>query len=544
VKLTVPDGGASSPAEGELFARLDVGAEIGTRGFFHVAGLRAGTYILELTSPDHAPLRVESVGVQADAETFLPRAELHPYGAAEFVLLPPFDPDGEPWQVTIQPTSPAGDVTRRAAAEEGMARFERVVPGTYRVTVATTSGARLLFVEQTVEGSDPIQLSVPFVAVEGEVRVNDEPLPARVTLRTGAGDSSDLAAGEDGKFRGWIRRPDRKWVKVEVSSEERGIERTVDVAALDLRRDRLRLELFLEDRRLAGSVVDEQGTPVDGVRVWATLHDDTPTAFTDRAGRFQMRGLSSATYLVHAENDEGLSEPLAVDISAAAGSADVQLVLRRRRLLEGTVYAADGQPVPGALVRMTVPGRPVVALETQSDVRGRFSLRPPPAADRAVVKILAPSQLLWSGCLELPADGEMPIRLPSAPGGEVRIRVQGDDGLPPARGGQFLLVTAEAGILNLMEQSQWQQWTGAFRLAKPSPESLERLPRMAPGAYAVMWSPVPESDLAASLCSGALTEALDWQHLEQGGAVTLVFDALPHQKATLEALRKSEPPSE
>jgi len=50
--------------------------------------------------------------------------------------------------------------------------------------------------------------------------------------------------------------------------------------------------------------------------------------------------------------------------------------------------------------------------------------------------------------------------------------------------------------------------------------------------------------LAASLCSGALTDALDWQHLEQGGSVTLVFDALPHQKATLAALEKTKPTSE
>lgn len=535
--LAVP-GEPASPRDAEGLQRMQSVAETDVHGFFHFTGLRPGRYVLLLTSDHHAPRRDE-VEVVADAETLLPRLELGRYPLLDVAVEPNVDPEGRPWAVEARALE--GGEERRGVTQDGLVTFRGLAPGRYRFMVRSVDEERsyMAVEERAVQQSEVISLSLPLIRVKGEVRLDDRPLPAELRLSTGAGESVRLTADEYGRFQGWIRRPSRSWIEIVVRAEEQGIDRTIEITGADVNGDPLELELTLEDRRLEGVVVDEEGSAVADARVTARLGDQAATADSRADGSFEIRGLSAATYLVDAYTETAVSRPVAVDVKLAE-SAQSRLVVLRRRLLRGEVLASDGQPVPSARVRFTIPASSPLYLDERTDLEGRFSLRVPAAATQAVVKVLAPSQVLWSGCVDLPEEpGEVTLRLPALPGGEAHIEVQGDDALPPPRDGELVLITSDGGILSYYEQAEWQSQNGGRTEALAGGATLDRLPRLASGAYALLWSMMPEPMLATQVCNGVALAGLEWKQLDNGGVAAMTFDARPHQEAELGASRAS-----
>ena len=110
--------------------------------------------------------------------------------------------------------------------------------------------------------------------------------------------------------------------------------------------------------RIEGVVVDDAGTPLSEVRVWASLRGHLPSniaeakggrfasTMTDPEGRFALRGLADGTFRITARAP-GFHGP---HQDARANGPDLHFVLRRTVSVSGRVWG-DGGPVAGATIR-------------------------------------------------------------------------------------------------------------------------------------------------------------------------------------------------
>lgn len=151
---------------------------------------------------------------------------------------------------------------------------------------------------------------------------------------------------------------------------------------------------------LTGRVVDADGRPVVGARVW--VDDPTPLGdvgrnrlaaenlargderfwsyeVSDAEGTFRLAGLMDRSYRVKALDPENLLEVVAAGVRAS--DSPLELVLPTDRLLErvaGRIVDARGEPVEGALVRLIrttfrmqlAEGRQSDAAEAQTQLTG------------------------------------------------------------------------------------------------------------------------------------------------------------------------------
>jgi hypothetical protein len=187
--------------------------------------------------------------------------------------------------------------------------------------------------------------------------------------------------------------------------------------------DPLRIVLYGEPLAIAGRVVDSEGRPVAGARVWTddrtafgaieieqfagvTLAADVETLAagqehhrkltTDADGRFELSGLLEREYRISAFEPGSLR--FARTAPVAAGARDVVLTLPAGEpveLVAGRVVGLDGRPLAGVTVipeRVHVdPDGSRTTLEGEQGVRtddeGRFALRDLAGApDRLVVR--------------------------------------------------------------------------------------------------------------------------------------------------------------
>jgi hypothetical protein len=105
---------------------------------------------------------------------------------------------------------------------------------------------------------------------------------------------------------------------------------------------------------IAGSCVDAQGQPVQGVRVRAAAQgigfSASGSSGTD--GRFVVPGLIDAAYVVSARPPEGFAPPgsLHADVAGGEGPQDLAFQLDTGATISGRVAAPDGGPAGGAQV--------------------------------------------------------------------------------------------------------------------------------------------------------------------------------------------------
>lgn len=178
---------------------------------------------------------------------------------------------------------------------------------------------------------------------------------------------------------------------------------------------------------IAGRVVDEDGLPHGGVRVWLDvdlLDTDEDSLFGDALGSvstrsgddgaFHLPGLPGRGYTVLARSDESLAAARLDDV--LAGGGQVTLTVGRRGppgMIEGTCRAPDGTALPGVEVTALFDMGPhsyrylKEAPPTTTDERGRFSFTALPAV---------PSHFSWKGRSVVPDQRAWDTT--PAPGGE------------------------------------------------------------------------------------------------------------------------------
>jgi hypothetical protein len=110
---------------------------------------------------------------------------------------------------------------------------------------------------------------------------------------------------------------------------------------------------------VAGTVVDGDGAPVPGAQVEVTdprhrgYRVVENSAFSDRLGRFQVRGLDDGRMSVVARHPGYAEARLeGVEVDSSGGASNVELVMRRGGALEGVVRTRDGTDGAGRVIQV------------------------------------------------------------------------------------------------------------------------------------------------------------------------------------------------
>lgn len=139
---------------------------------------------------------------------------------------------------------------------------------------------------------------------------------------------------------------------------------------------------------VGGMVVDENGRPVEGVRVspksralpFGNQEGEAPSlsGLSDRGGRFRLLSpmLPGSWRLERDEHFRVLS-PAHLEVPEGVASVDVPIVVAAAappRTIEGEVTDERGRPIEGAMIQASHPARFEITT-TRSNARGRFMLR-------------------------------------------------------------------------------------------------------------------------------------------------------------------------
>ncbi|OQC42646.1 MAG: hypothetical protein BWX64_00038 [Acidobacteria bacterium ADurb.Bin051] len=507
------------------------------RGFVQFTAVAPGSYRLVGTAPDGSQAVAGGLVLPGDVELEL-RAPLVllPPQDLEIAVVPPLGVDGTPWVVESGREGSDGSVPaldRRAVGPEGRALLERLSPGRYHVGIVDAAGARMASGVAEVPGAGRLELTIDQVEIAGEVTLGGAPLAAELWFggRSGAV-RIRMESDEEGTFGGWLPRTG-SW-SVDVSAPTAQVERRI--GGVEVARAAAggpaRVEIRLPDSRLSGRVVDSQRRPVPGAIVTVQVPGEG-TAFFLRSGEqgeFLSRGLGEGKIVVSAQGfvaGEGVAEASPVEVTVGEERTDpdeVELVLGANRTLRGRVIGIQGEPIAGAMIQVAaLAGVHPAAGELRyavSGLDGGFSVDLPATADRAFVFHGAGGGRSLRALAVDPRSGT-PLTLVSDPaGGEIVLRSK--SALAPGGPAARIPVFFQDGVLvPVGVYSSWAQREARFSATNGNEL---RIPRLAPGAYAICVVE-PEERLALELAPGAFAPgpSCHREYLPPGGVIELEY---------------------
>jgi protocatechuate 3,4-dioxygenase beta subunit len=236
---------------------------------------------------------------------------------------------------------------------------------------------------------------------------------------------------------------------------------------------------------VAGKILAPDGSPVAGVRVYASQDGKVPEAVTDARGRYRLTAVEPGARELRAEHPDRGQARRRLDLAPGMNRLDLTLDGQRERAVAGRVVGPDGEPLAG--VRVEVPG-----FSTYSDVAGKFRLVFPRG-----------TLLLLPDVLDLQANrvgyspGHHPIKPSETPIEGLEIRLE------PGRilTGRILGVEPErlADVEIRAEQGE-QGWSSGV----VSPDGTYRIDDLEPGPWSV--SATLENRMARETVEAATTE--------------------------------------
>ena len=486
--------GPGSRAEVERMRATALEARSNPRGWFEFSGVPPGSYAVKLEEKGFAPVERAPIVVEEGLQLeLLEPLVLAPPLGLEVEISPPLGPSEQPWRLRLSRRLSGDDVkddTRHGtASREGRWRQSNLAPGRYLLFVTDDHGNQWASEEvEVARGAPPVTIEVGGVEVRGRVLLGHDPVAATLWFggRRG-GQRIRMEADEKGKFTGVLPRAG-KW-PVDVSADAlAGITPTVKVEVPAGKRV-AEIEIRIPDTRLAGDVVDSQGTPAAGASVHLMTGEGGETT-ADAAGKFAFRGVPSGAAGLEASLGDETSGPVQATIAEGSDSPTVHLVLGKQLVLHGTVATGSG-PVPGAML-IGVPSVATVpfgrSAQAQTDVTGSFELRVPQGTQTLTLFVFAlgyamrmlpvtvdPAQFL--DIAVEPAGGTLVLEVPAGPPAVVVhgdafslesilgmwARMQGSR--PPDAGGPLVVPNVEAGPYSLCVQK------GALRSGSAPPAS-------------------------------------------------------------------------
>ncbi|MEM7481732.1 MAG: carboxypeptidase-like regulatory domain-containing protein [Acidobacteriota bacterium] len=471
------------------------------RGFFAFEGLSPGSYRLTAGQPGFAVSEVSPIRVFQNGESRLERPMvISPPLKLEVFLDPPQDAYGEDWRVELGRQEVVGRVDpvrlSKKRAEVGAWQQDGLPSGRYLLQVIDSQGAK--FGEESFEltpTSGPLTIDLDLVAVEGTLRLGDEPLWAAVTFRwPGGGERVQMISEEDGTFFGFLPKAG-EW-NILVESEDPDVFRRFPRTAVERLspQDPARVDLALPGTTLRGVVVDESGVEVAGAGVFVApipLAEVPAHQLADEEGEFSFEGLEAGLYEVtaEAERDGETLRSLPESVTLGEGlEPELRLVLYPELKIQGRVVTADGFPIPGATIDFGgLVGRATLALQggvVTANGEGFFEASLPGHVDGVALDVLAAGfalrQILLFEDLDQPITvtvdstrGTLVLQLPEEPihwtdwSQPVPVVFHGPDSLGLAAG----------------RLAQWAEING---VSPPiSPTGVLTVPSMPPGEYSV-----------------------------------------------------------
>ncbi len=365
---------------------------VGPDGFFQLTGLSPGTFSLTARLAGSGQATLPAVTLAAGEETRLAEPlRLEAPASLAVVVSPATDAYGQAWRIALEREDPRGHffetVAEGAVDHDGAFRPDALAPGAYGVQVRDPAGSTWL--EQPIAlapGANELFLEVPLVAVEGSVRLGDEPASGKLWFGgTQAARRITFELGEEGEFSGYL--PEEGTWPLELESPDAVLVQALEAVLVRVPDGETvaEIEIRLPDTRLAGRVVDGDGDPVAGANLTLVglrqpKKRREALARSDGEGRFELRGLSPGEVVVQARKGPADSGWQNASIHERLEAPELTLVLEELLELSGRVVAG-GQGVAGALL-LAQPdpgagGRPESQRQAVSGPDGSFRLQLP-----------------------------------------------------------------------------------------------------------------------------------------------------------------------
>jgi Carboxypeptidase regulatory-like domain len=485
-----PRAAASTPdpVANARLADLIAATTANHRGFFQLAGMKPGDYVLVAEKDSFAPART-TVRVLEDEATEVadPPLTLFAPSVLEVYVDPPAPPGAGLWQAElVQYDSDfhrIGVFAEGPIPADGSWRLERAPTGVFALTLSTSNGDR--WVVQKLElgsASGPFFVTIPIVEVRGRVRLGSQPLTARLSFGGKHGSQNVyLATDEEGKFSGLLPRAGNWNVAVEV--QELPIRREVQVEV----EEGEELDLEFPDTVVRGVVVNESGDAVPQaiVRVRNIGQPElSADLFVSEAGRFESVGLPTGRTVLMAEDFQQTSELYELVLEEDREPPEVRLVLRRNAKLEGRVVSEQGGGVPGARVTaMSVDALSMGHPFLGTDAEGRFETRLPPRSRNLVMTVAAPGYAFRT--FQVPFDDEPLVVSVGHAGGTLILELP--ESLDLERWDHRRpIVFHGGGIASILSLREWALFHGQ----SPGSDNRFVIPEVEPGRYAACLAPL------------------------------------------------------
>ena len=383
------------------------------RGYFQILGLQPGRHLLSVNCPAASGFR--ELHIQPQAETRidppLPLEEL----TLDVSVIPNADPTGQPWRLTIDETAPRFRRIAHRITISADGRWTRrgLTAGNYHAVISSADGTS--WMERYFNlgaGSGPLLLRLASLKVGGRVRLNMQPVRARLMFFNDAGGkTATFTSDDDGRFQGLLP----------VAANGKGTSWTVEAHVVQppVTRRLLNvqvavaggagltwLDLDFPTVAVRGSVVSQEGQPQAGAHV--TFEDSSgarTTTSTDDAGNFQISELQPGKYTAVAGSPEGVSDRMPIEVSEGRES-ELKLVLTPSE--RATFYVvSNGVPVADAAVQVWIrPGVPREFVRTDAD--GRFEVKVPPGTTEVGLTVGAPGYALKLLRMPISNDNDAP----------------------------------------------------------------------------------------------------------------------------------------
>jgi hypothetical protein len=247
--------------------------------------------------------------------------------------------------------SPDPNLDGTLSAEDGSFELSGVARGTYQLVAIAPAYASGSSAALTIDGpTSGIVIKLGRGArLAGRARYHDGRAATTALVRASwSGGGRIVHVDKDGHFELDTMPTAPVWVwarDASTTSKPRRIaldELTVEQAQS--------IELVLEhDGVISGLVVDNRGTPIEGVQVAGRrieVADGLPSAtqpeLTDAGGRFTLQGLIAGDYKVSAARDARQLSASPAQVVVASGTVDVKLVLETDGGIEGRVVLRKG----------------------------------------------------------------------------------------------------------------------------------------------------------------------------------------------------------
>jgi hypothetical protein len=355
------------------------------QGYFQVVGVMPGKHSLAVECQGASGFAV--LHVQSEGETRVDPPMVLEQLTLDVAITPRTDPAGQPWQLTVDVTSPrlrriADSVT---ASADGHWIRRGLMAGSYRVAISSSDGMPWFKEDFDLRpDSGPLALRLASVRVAGKVLLSGLPVRARLDFSNEDGrEPVTLNSDEQGRFAGLLPiAPDAKetaWIVEAHVAHPLTVRRLVDVYVPTVAAGATApLDLELPTIPVRGTVVSEDGRPQIGAQVTFVADGSgyQTTASTDGLGSFEMADLPPGKYNAVAESSYGLSDPTPFAVTDDSES-HLKLILHPNLHIPFYVVAKDEEPLSDVTVQVWLaPGVPHAMGRTNRD--GRFEATLPP----------------------------------------------------------------------------------------------------------------------------------------------------------------------